>query len=470
MRDWIPENEAVLRKRGGWTYATVDLNSLSSGGVRVEGLCWAPFTGDPQLVAIGDNGKVYKITRYDAVGGSSIATSNPNITGQLFFHKDRVIIPAAVGTDVVPDKYINTVAIADVGGTPPNFSCGASWGDYIIGANGYVAAVRFPARAWWSGAGTPDVWSPSTSFWDFPSEINAVAPLSSTILFFGYDGVHLMTGDTPPPGGNFALKRYYFSQGTFDGRSVAKFKDYVVWANNTGVFRTDGATLTDLTESGGISLYYQALSRNFNRTTGWRAAGGIYRGNYFLSIHDNTGANVTTLVCDLGSLIWYEFMNIGALSYATRLGGPGTAFASGGEEMWMGWKGGMRAVNLSPLWTPSSANPNDADGTAVLPSLETPFYQLDIPAQKRVRRAYFTYDLRTAGGSPSFLVEKLTDPAGAYVACAENLPVTTRRSRRAVDVREKTQGVAFRLTQQVPSADSRLSQIDLELHGLEMSR
>jgi hypothetical protein len=83
---------------------------------------------------------------------------------------------------------------------------------------------------------------------------------------------------------------------------------------------------------------------------------------------------------------------------------------------------------------------------------------------------YVTYDVRTAGATPYFSVEKLTDPAGAYATCDETLPMTTERTRTSIDVAEKSQGVGFRFTQMAPSADTRFHQIDIEAHGMEMSR
>jgi hypothetical protein len=279
-----------------------------------------------------------------------------------------------------------------------------------------------------------------------------------------------MTGTTPPPGGDFTLRRFYYTQGTFDGRTVKTYRDYAIWANNTGVWRSDGTTLTDLTERGGISLYWQSLVSQFNPNTGWRASAGVYRGSYFISILSDVGALITTLVCDLDSLAWYEFTNLRATQFTERTAGAGSTLAAGSEELFMAWRGGARAIQLSPLWTPTAANASDQDGTPVLPVLETPFYDLGNSSLKRIRRSWFTYDLRSAGATPYIIVEKVIDPSGSYVACAENLIATTQRSRRSIDIREKAQGVALRLTQQAPSADTKLSRIDLGLHGMEPSR
>jgi hypothetical protein len=137
-------------------------------------------------------------------------------------------------------------------------------------------------------------------------------PLLNTTLVWGYNTVYSLTGDTPPPGGNLARKPLFQKNGTFDGRTVVPWRSYAIWANATGVFSSDGATFTDLTEAGGISNYYRSLVSGFAFTQGWSAVASILADRYVLTIRNAAGTVVTTLVCDLNRKVWTEWTNIQA--------------------------------------------------------------------------------------------------------------------------------------------------------------
>lgn len=479
MRDWIPQLEAPLRKRGGFIFVTSDLNALSSA-TYMSGVGWAPFEGDPHLISISETGKVYRNTAFTGLTGAFIGTTHgQRMTHRPFWHKDRMILPAqmdAAAANVY--KYYDSGGLvyttAVLGGTPPQAAGGFSYGDYLALFNGYVGGTLYPYRMWFSGVGNPESWvtsGASASYWDFPEEVIAALPLRNVIIVWGYSNTWMLTGDTPPPGGNFARRTLFSGNGTFDGRSVATWREYAIWANNSGVYRTDGATLTDLTKVGGISNYWRALVSAFSFQQGWSAAAGIIRGEYVITIRNAAGALVTTLHCDLDRQTWHESTNINATMYAERSSGPGTATVDGHEELFFSHAAYPRSGALSTLWTPSATYALDGDGTAVLPVLETPFYKLGSEGLKRLRRAYVTYDIRTAGASPYLQAAAIFSPEdAAYENLSPTLVTTTEQQREPVEVRERALGIGLRLTQVGASADTRLAEIELEGHVLEGSR
>ncbi len=110
-------------------------------------------------------------------------------------------------------------------------------------------------------------------------------------------------------------------------------------------------------------------------------------------------------------------------------------------------------------------NAADADGNSVLPQLETPFYKFGFSGLKRVRRMYFTYDIRTAGASPYLQVSSVLSPEStSYVMNTPNLVTTTQQQRAAVDIRRKANGIGLKIAQAGLSADTRLSEIEFEGH------
>ena len=491
MRDWIPQLDAPLRKRGGWSYGSPDLSSLGGTAASVASLGYLPFAADGHVVAISNTGSVYQLKRFDGLGGATVTdTGDTSIVPSwpIFWHHTGtlsygIILGGLNQTAKVPKKYFDTTGAGayqsqPLGGTPPKARFGYSWGDYLVLGNYYdpsAADALKNYRLAFSAVGNPDSWTlsgASASTFDFPEEVVAGVPLLNTVLIFGYGTVYSLTGDTPPPGGNLARKPLFQGNGTFDGRSVAAWREYAIWANASGVFSSDGATFTDLTEAGGISNYYRALVTGFAFTQGWSAVGSILYDRYVLTIRNAAGTVVTTLVCDLNRKVWTEWTNINAANFAHRPAGPGTALFGGGEELFAAHISLPRLVTLSGLFSPATANAADADGAAVLPSLETPFYNMGFSGIKRIRNLYVAYDIRSAGASPLLRVSTVLTPesGAAYTQVAPDLITTTKMRRAPVGVRKPALGVGLKIAQIGASADTRLYGVEAEGHPEERSR
>lgn len=475
LRDYIPDLGAPLQKRGGYSFASTDLNGLSSASY-VRSLGWVPFPADEHLIAVSESGKVYNISQFDGAHGTFIgATTGLGSNHNPFWFNDLqgMVIPA--NGDNAVWKYYKSGGVyvtAALGGTPPHASVGAAWGDYLLLANGYISGVLTSNRIWISGVGAPETWSVGTAFEDMPAEVVRIVPMWNTILVFGYADVWLITGDTPPPGGNWTQKTVFAGTGTMDGRSIVTYQGYAIWANNEGIFKSDGYTLTDLTARGGIQQRWAELVKNFNLSQGWSAAAGIFNGHYIITVYDNLGNFVTCQVCNIDRQVWFEFTNIPALNFAHRGSAPGTSLYAGVEESFFAHKTLPRAGSISSLWTPVSGNANDADGTAVLPQIELPFAKPGGTGMKQFRRAYFTYDIRTAGASPYLQADFCLSPEenAPYTAMAGTLPTTTRVMREPLEVRQRNVGVGLRLTQVGASAATRLAEVEFDVNPLELMR
>ena len=474
MKDWLPQLDGPLRGRGGWDHASADLNNISAC-TGVSGVAWAPFQTYPQVVAVADNGKLFKVETFAGAGGVYVATTSftGGITHEPFFHKDlMILLENRIGSAKAPQKYYysgSTATLGTLGGTPPFAYCGASWGDYMILANGTVGATAFPTRAWWSDPALPEVWTTGSSFFDMPEEVVRVVPLTNIILFYGYANTWGLTGDTPPPGGNMALRIMFAGNGVMDGRTIATDKDSVYWANQGGIWKTDGGVLTDLTYRCGIKEFWRSLVSTFNLTTGWSASGDVIYGHYIVTVLNTSDVEVGTVVIDLEREIAFEFTNFPAAMYARRASGVGTANTSGAEELFFANVGSPFVEKVSTLWSPTGQMA-DGDGDSVLPVLETPFYKMGSSVEKRIRRAWFTYDLR--GASPALQVKFATSPESGvtYETAEDTLPVTTTQARVPVYVNRKALGVGFKITQVGLSTDTRLGEIEIEGHANSSER
>lgn len=474
MYDWIPDLEAPARKRGGYTYASRAL----AAGARVQTAAWVPFPDDPHLMIINNLGNVYVLKDFN-VGPETAASgiaSHANSTEKPFWWKDRMIILQGLTVAAAaPHKYTGSggvYTVAALGGTPPQARIGAAWGDYVLLGNGHDGTSERKNRLWWSGPGNSESWSVGAggSWFDMPEEVIKVVTLRSITLAFGYSQVWLLTGDTPPPGGNLALKDL-FTTGMADPRSLARYRDYVIWANNSGVWRSDGTTLTDLTENGGISLYWQALMAGFSLQQGYSCVAGQYRGYYFVTIKNAVGSPLATLVCDIDRYVWFEITNFDATVYAERISGPGTSTVAGSEELFFGRYGAARVAKVSPLWTPDSSNIQDANSVTVLPVLETRFHKVGVYEKKRIRRIYIGYDMRSAGQAavlqPSFVLSPYDT---AYTNTPEGLPTTTRYLRDRATIARRTEGIGIKITQTGPSNDTKLYGLEAEGYAISEQR
>lgn len=477
MKDWIPANGAAARKRGGYKDASADLNALSAF-TRLGTAAWAPFpilsstSSEPHLVAVAEGGKVFRIHAYDGTGGAYVGTTSQALFAHPpIWHRDRLIIiasPQVIGE--LPWKYYDnagTWTLALVGGTPPRASAGASWGDYLILANSRNSPFA-PNRIFFSGVGDPDAW-PSSSTFDMPDEVVAVCPLRNAIIVLGYSKTWLLTGDTPPPGGNLARRDLFLSSGTMDPRTVAYWNEYVLWANGEGVWRSDGALETNLVEAGGISRYWRSLCADFSFARGDIATAGVYRGYYFITLM-RAGTPMSTLVCDLQRKAWFELTNIDAVAYATRPSGQGSTTVDAHEELFFAPYARKRMEYISPLWTPASTNASDANGVVVQPSLELAFDRLNSMAPKRLRRAFVSYDLRDAGAAPVLRVSRVLTPESSTYATMSDLPPTTEQRRGTSPVARQSFGVGLKLEQVGASSDTSIYGVELDAHELEPSR
>lgn len=490
MKDWIPQNGAPLRERGAYMVASRDLLATQPSGSSNVGLrsgLWAPFRNDPHLVACSGDA-AYRVAEFDGDDGNFVGNLASTPARPVYWGgaTPLLIIPHA-GAAVPPDKYYalsgeggTDFAVAALGGTPPHAKVAEAWGDFLILAR---LATNY-RRVQWSTAGNPESW-PALGVYDAPEEVHHVVAKGTAQYIFGPTGVHLLVGDTPPPGGNLTAKPFFFREGTIDGRSVQAYGDTIVWANQSGVFSTDGTSLRDLTEEGGISRYWRSLARGVvsPQVSGMAITGVLSRGHYIVTILTKSlvspyANTYKTLVCDLDRSVWFEWQGFQAISYATRPAGLGIGvlggeIEGGDEETFLFSPERMIVDKLSPCWDLTSLTGLDPHGTnSPRALLETGIYKLGSAAEKRFRRAFITSDVRSLGGSaPTLEVSTTMTPnEDATYSLPKTLPVTTKPKRRPVQIGRRGNGCAFKLEHGGDTAGNiSLYSIEIDGHALEGS-
>lgn len=474
MTDYVPRIlGAALAKRGGWKYATANLNGVSAC-TSIRAVAWAPFSGDPHLVAIADNGKTFYDRTPNGSGGTLAGTMPTYTSHPLIWHEDLPGLISVPGLGNSVQKYISNgsggYTVANLGGTPPQARVGASWGDYLLLANGAVGGNPFPNRIWVSGVGTPEVWSTGTAFFDMPADVIRIVPLRSGLFVLGYSDCWLLSGDTPPPGGNWTRQDVFHNVGVQDTRAVALYKEHAIWASTSGVYTSDGFTINDLTEAGGIKQRWLTLLENFNPSAGWSLSLGIYASLLIVSLLDNNGAFVACLVCDLdNNNSWFEFNNVPAVMFAHRSTSAGLSGLSTPEELYFADRSAPYVGAMSSCFFSGTAS--DADGTAVTPVLETPYWKPNRGHRQVFRRGYLTYDLRDSA-TPHLEIDYVTSPedGASYTTVTDELPLTTTQQRLPFRIAARDIGIGLRLRQVNASLDTRVSGIELDVNPLEATR
>ena len=471
--DFIPiKLGEVLAKRGGWTYASPALTAETS----VQGLVRTPAYGAGEFnVAVGGSGAVLTFTNstQTSIGTAFAVSQNPFVSTANIPAQWMVVIPAASGT-TTPKSWDGTT-FQNLAGTPPKAIYGTQWNGYAILANGEIGSTVYPGRAWFSAAGDCTTWDTTDSWFDFDNPVLGIGVLRTGVLFFHARLTSRLRGTTPPNANDVGdlVEDDPFNVGCLDARSIVNWNDNVIWAGSQGVYMTDGVTLTDLTEVGGMKNYWKSEVTNF--ASGWVCAAGIYRDNLMVTITQAGGGFIACLVLDLNTVgttdpIWYRFTNF-----------PGSCFMSLGgqnvEKTSMGLTTAGRVVDMANVFHFGGAT--DADGTAIQPQLQTGLFRgfmhlhrkwIQSMAIQSWRRFWLNYEMVDGGAAPTLTVSYATDIDASFTALGTTLPASTLTSRKRLNLFFQGRGVMFKVAQTNASTDTKLRAIELEFSPLEPGR
>lgn len=311
---------------------------------------------------------------------------------------------------------------------------------------------------------TPDVnatWDTSNAFIDCDHIISGLASLNNSLLVFSGAGMERIIGATPPPNSDMDRAPVVGAPGCTDSRSIVVAGPGVFFANADGVYLTNGTTPVCLTDQGGIGTYWRNLLSGyvanlaFPFNTSWSIAAGYWRGFLFVSVLDNNQAIQASLMCYVATRAWWRLSNFKAMAYLTAANGSDLYYADGGTN---------RVVSIAGIFTPAAGNKNDADGTAVQPTIEFAPFGAG-PGVKSYGFGRLDYDLRDAAAdNPSLAVTvKRGVEADTSVTPPES-PVakSTTLARKRFTIGCDAQAVTIALAQTGPSAKTELYAVEVE--------
>lgn len=469
LSDYIPNLGAPLRKRGGWPYHGSPLTSLDASAGLPSVVAVASFLAGTQVLVLDDraNPELFDLTN-SADRGSLYGASAGRPLGPPVFYREQLLFPShdIDASPVNPRKYVAAGTISDLSGAPGSRYF-AVYKDRVAAA---AADTDTPNRIYFSAAGNAESWDTAARYIDTSAPPIALAPLRNALIVFHSGSVERIRGDIPPgsAAANMTLEPLFDDVGAVKSDAIAVAGDFVYFADESGVYRTDGASLTNLTRQGEIETFWRtqfAASASDGVTMG-AVALVVWRGYLFCSLQTPAGSFIDFLVCDLDRRHWFRFTNILAYNFAIQYGATDELYFSNRDTS------SKRVGKLSSLFDPTASVKNDANTTAVTPVLETGLYDANSPVLKRWKHGYLSYLLEDAAtDNPALTMSYLRSPEEtSYTAISPTLPENTRRERKRVPLAFQDYGVALKIAQTNASADTRLFAIEAEVEAKEGSR
>lgn len=450
--DFLLHQPGRMMKRGGTSYAGPAMGATTSA----KAVVYAEYPAGSQLVAVGSDNALYKVTSgtTTALGGSTLTggiVDRPKL--RIGGGKNLLIFPNADGA-TGPVKYDGSAAPAALGGTPPAGKFCEIYKTRLVlgGKSGNENRLYFSP--------TPDIestWDTTNSWIDCDHAITGIAALRNTLLIFSQGHVERIIGSTPPPGSDMD-RAPLGDVGCTDARSIIIQEGNCIFANPRGVWLTNGAGFASLTTEGQIETYWQSLLANYDPST-WVISSGILRSFYFVTITDNNGSNVATLMCNVPRRAWWRLTNVDAQMYAQGVGKQ--------DELYYAPKSVGRIVQMSGIFTPTSSNKNDANGTAVAPSFETRAIS-GSPDLKAWGDAEIAYDLRDAASdAPTLGIQYAQGyEATTYVTPSESpFAATTDETRSRFSIGVDSSAMSLKVTQTGPSAKTEIYALETNQRG-----
>lgn len=445
--NYLPRLGAPLRKRGGWSYASNDISATDGTVTNMRAIGWAPgFAAGSRLFGVSQNSKLFKVNE-STLGVTSVGALSGLPLSAMPFYRSKLYIPGGPGNNVW--TYDNTT-LAAIGGTNPQTPYMTVYKDRMVGAgkSGSESSLYF------SNAGDGGTWDLTNSFINADYPVVGLASLSSAIMIFTTQGIDLLRGNTPPPGSDM-IRDHKWDIGCLDARSIAYYEDKVIWADDTGLYMTDGATNPEnLCTSAGIRAYWATKMSTYDPST-WSIGGGVYGDYYMLSVQ-----NSTTIVFQ----ILYHVPTRSAYRTDSAVATMFVRAQGSVEELYFASRGSPRLGKISSFFSPTASTKNEASGQPVQPLLDTPYYYYKRGTKQWVR-GYLTHDTRDAASdNPVQQLSYAKSPElTSYTNAGTAMPESTQMKRDHRSLGFASEGVSFRIQQTNASSDTRIYAIEADV-------
>lgn len=459
--DFLFDKPGLAYKRGGTSYQSTTVGATTTG---VNFVAAPEFPTGAKVVALGADAHLWDMTAATSVDAGAFAITTVD---RPKLYVDKLIVPAADGTSGPKKAYVSgTLTSGDLGGTPP----AGKYAEVHVSRVVLGGATATPNRIYFSPI--PDIeatWDKTNAYIDTTHNLTALASIQGVLLCFSSGATERIIGNIPPGTVGENMELQPLGQiGCADARSIAAWGSYVVFASQEGVYVTNGSGFDSLTEKPdgtGILSYWRSLYATVAANSGF-IAGGILNRNYYLLTLGYGSTIVKTLLCYLPRKAWMPLTNIGCIQYAPA--------SSGSDELYgatISGNPGNRVLKFSGILSPSSSNKNDANGTAVAPTL-----QYRMSGQGLGLKAYgdghLIYDMRDAAtDNPTLAVSIDTgiEANTGFVAVAESpLAETTDSVRKRFTISKDAQAVNVKLAQTGASSKTEIYALEVQHRSYDL--
>lgn len=450
--NFLLHEPGVAQKRGGTTYAGPALTGATYG----TAVAYAPFSSGSKILALGENSHLYNVTAGTTtdLGSTGLTVDTPKF--RVGASKEILVIPISDGT-TSPKAYKlsgGSFTLGALGGSPP----AGKYASVFKTRLALAGSTANPDRIYFSDV--PDIestWDTAESWVDTDYEISGIAALQNMIIVFSEGKTQKITGTTPAPGSDFD-RQPIGDVGCTDARSIVIYEGRVIFANQRGVYWTDGTTYQCLTRLAGI----ETLWRDYcNKASFPYLISGVLGSFLIVSVVDpSSRVPIATLMCNLPRNAWWRLTNIQPMMLASAVGVADECYYADSQT--------NRIVALSTILTPGAAYKNDADGTAVTCLLETRLLGGG-PTLKHFGFGEVSIDMRDAASdSPTMALSVAPGLEGAGSTAVKESPFAASASlkRRRFTVGKVSQGVTLSFQQTNASSKTELYSMELAIRSL----
>jgi len=439
------------------------------------------FPGDPRVVGIASDGGsgayAYDLTTGVTPSSLSLSGVAPVENPSLFSNSIGARMFICDGFHGGAPKKISLSAgnltVGSMGGSPPNAIYSAVWAPYFVLANGSVTGTNYPNRVWFSpktdAEGTWQVSGTTASYLDLDEAIMGMTAFQGALLVWTRHKMYRFLGSVAPGDANFDMQIQAVSfTGCIDARSIVRGTDGVFFANENGVYLTDGSSVKNLTVGSGhgISSLWRSLMSNFSVILGNVVACGLYQDMYlFVTITKSGGSFTSTFLYYIPTGAWVTLSDACAGDmFATALATPSNSQNDIYISRPKTQGSSCQMVKAAGIFSPTSSNEQDAGGVDLQPQWISRVYPGGIDL-RRFGYGHIAYKM-PATGSPTLVVSQATgqEPSG-FSTVPEGSPfaVSSSPTRRRFRSFKDSNGLSIQVTQSGSSTQTIIYGCELEV-------
>lgn len=461
--DAIPNRKgARIEQRGAWEYFSAAFAATIQGGYH------AAFIKGQRLLVVA-NSRVWDVDLATGVatdigpGPATMVQNGVKLNDRVYFMDGAgLTLPTVVTfTGAAPVAALMTAANC------PKAKVGIAYKARLVLAGDPAAPSRVSFSPLEEDGGPLAAWD-AVSWIGTTNEVTGMSAMAGQILVDHPAAIERIRGSVPPAldvDTDMFVEPLTEQVGCTLPQTIVPWRENILFADERGVFLTDGSTVRNLAELGGVGDFWRVAYGN--RIANNAVSAGVFLDYLLVTVNCLVPPALAvnfTMVCDLNTRSWFRFTNFPATTYIPS--------ESAMEQSWVGHLGTNRLVRVSRMFQDQIPPPNplpdyvDGNGVAVLSSFTTGFERLSRDeGMQRLHSLFTSYHHQSftrATAPDGVKVEYRTDPptpedidfaTGSVTGWTEagRLPDVTEYSRKKLPVGKRGFGIMVRISALTPS-------------------